>query len=302
MADKDDLEVLDAPVTVDDQIEVAPADAPEVKPAIIKPEEGLAELKAKLEASERGRQDAERRANEASSVAVRAQTNAQDSELNLVTNALAMVKQDTENLKAEYAAVMQDSNFVRAAEIQAEMASNAAKMLKLEDGKSAMEARPKPQAPQQQQVDPAEALARQLETNGSPKSARWIRDHPEWGRDDASWNAVIGAHNIAQRKGIAVDTDAYFDSIEKTLEIKLPGETKLEPEVDGEDPTEQAAQVVQRRTAPPAAPVTRSGDGAGGKTIVRLTADQREAAAASGLTDREYAENLVALKKEGAIH
>jgi hypothetical protein len=64
-----------------------------------------------------------------------------------------------------------------------------------------------------------------------------------------------------------------------------------------------AAQVTQRRNAPPAAPSSKIASGnSNGKNVVRLSADQREAAKIAGMTPEEYAKNMVALKREGKLN
>ena len=64
-----------------------------------------------------------------------------------------------------------------------------------------------------------------------------------------------------------------------------------------------SAKVTQRRSAPPAAPVSRSGNGTGSSpNVVRLTSAEREIASMMGMTDKEYAKNKVALQKEGKLN
>ena len=64
-----------------------------------------------------------------------------------------------------------------------------------------------------------------------------------------------------------------------------------------------ASSGAQRQSMPPAAPVSRSGTAAGTRSnVVRLTPEQREMAQMMGMTDTEYAKNLVELRKAGKIH
>jgi hypothetical protein len=71
--------------------------------------------------------------------------------------------------------------------------------------------------------------------------------------------------------GISPDADEYFEAVETTLRMRRP-----EP-VRDDDPMTDAAKPTQRRTPPPAAPVSRSGAGPGARpNTVRLTAQERD--------------------------
>jgi len=251
----------------------------------------LETLKEQLERERQARAEAERRANEAAQSAYQAQAEAQDSNLHLVTNAIETVNQTQSILKANYRDAMSAGDYDTAAEIQSEMSANAAKLLQLEQGKQALEAAPRQEAPRPYTADPVEALASQL----SPRSADWVRRHPEYATDPRLYNKMLAAHNLAVADGIDPDTDSYFSSIEDTLRIRSRDEY--------EDATSSAAKPLQRRSAPPAAPVSRSGTGTGTRpNRVTLTAEEREMASMMGMTPEEYGRNKLALKKEGRMN
>jgi hypothetical protein len=188
---------------------------------------------------------------------------------------------------------MASQDFDRAAEIQDAMSLNNAKLLQLENGRVALEqrvheARNAPRVAPAQNSDPVEAVASQL----SPRSAAWIRAHPEAVKNQKTYTKMIGLHNVAIADGLAPDTDEYFEYIETQLGYKKPARQQ-DVEQD-EDPQAQAAKPVDRRQAPPAAPPSR---GSSNGSRVTLSAAQREAASITGLTEEEYARNLVAEKK-----
>jgi hypothetical protein len=278
------------------EIEVVKAEEePEkVEAKVLEPVDGLEKLKADLERERSGRIEAERRAKEAAQDAYRAKNEVQDSNLHLVTNAIETVKQNADVLKTNYREAMSVGDFDRAAEVQHAMATNAAKLLQLEQGKHAMESQPKQTAPEQyRSSDPVEALASQL----SPRSADWVRRNPQYVTDPRLYQKMVAAHNLAAADGYAPDTDDYFEQIESTLEIN-----RREAPVQ-EDAMAEAAKPVQRRSSPPAAPVTRSGNGTGSNSNrVRLTSDEREMASMMGMTDQEYAKNKLQLQKEGKLN
>ena len=85
--------------------------------------------------------------------------------------------------------------------------------------------------------------------------------------------------------------------IEDTLKVNRAAPVYVEQD----DPTYEAAKVVQRRTAPPAAPVSRSAAPGTRPNVIRLTLEEREMAKAMKMTEKEYAENKVALQREGKL-
>lgn len=259
-------------------------------------------LKRQLEQEKTARLAAEGRAGSAANEVARAEEDRHSSELALVSNAINTVNTENAALKARYSYALREQDFDLAAEIQAEMATNSAKLLRLEEGKAALENN-KPSQQQNIRIDPVDQLASQL----TPRSAAWVRSHPEYARDPNKYQGMLGAHNVVVSMGIVPDTDEYFDRIESVLGIrdKIPGEDPIrrDSELDGDDPSSMAAQPVRRRDAqPPAAPSSSSSGSSRSVNNVRLTAAQKEAAESSGLTYEEYAKNLVNLRKEGKVN
>ena len=283
------------PIDNEDPIEIEiPDDVPNGEPEIIieraedapkdSVDSSLDALKEQLDRERKARAEAEKRANDASQTAYQYQTEAQDTNLHLVTNAIETVNQTNFILKANYREAMMQNDFDTAADIQAEMSSNAARLLQLEQGKQALETTPRYEAPKPYTADPVEALASQL----SPRSADWVRSHPEFATDNRLYNKMLAAHQLAVSDGIAPDTDDYFDSIEATLRVRQRN--------DGYDASEAAARPIQRRSAPPAAPVSRSGTGDGSRpNRVTLSHEEREMAGMMGMTPEEYGRNKLAL-------
>jgi hypothetical protein len=282
-AEKDDIQVIKA------------EEVPERSSSkAIEPDEGIESLRAQLENERSARIEAEKRAHTAAQTVQRAQSDVQDSNLHLVTNAIETVRQNNEILKANYRDAMASQDYDRAAEMQQAMSTNAAKLLQLEQGKEALENTPKPVVEQYRSSDPVEALASQL----TPRSAEWVRRNPQYATDSRLYQKMIAAHQLAVSDNIRPDTDEYFDAIEETLRIR-----QRQQEPRHEDASAAAAQVTQRRSAPPAAPVTRSGTGTSNRPYtVRLTAAEREIASMNKMTDEEYARNKLTLQKEGKLN
>lgn len=292
-----DVEIEEVPET-DPEIVVEPVEAkkpePAPEPVAVKPEEGLEALKAKLEREKSAREAAERQRDEAAQQAHQARSEAQDTNLHLVTNAINLVKQTAEGLKAQYRQAAQEGDFDRMADLQMEMATKASELHQLEQGKHALETAPKPVAPQRVESDPVEAMASRL----TPRSAEWVRRNPQFATDQRLTQKMIAAHNLVVADGYQPDSDDYFSAVEDILKVG-----RRDPVAHQEEPTSSAAQPV-RRQAPPAAPVSREGNTTQGSrpNVVRLTAAEREMAQMMGMSDSEYARNKVALQKEGKLH
>lgn len=259
----------------------------------ISTEDAIADLNRKLDAERKARIEAENRAHEASQEVRRANNTVEDTNLHLVTNAISLVKRDAEIYKSNYRAAMENGDYGAAAEAQEGMANMSARLLQLENGKSALEAKPR-EAIEQPRRDPVEAFASQL----SPRSATWVRNNPQCVTDPRMNQKMIAAHNFAMADGYEADSDDYFNFVETTLGMRKRVEAAPEEEV-----MSTAASSTQRRSSPPAAPVSRSNNTNGTRpNVVRLSAAEREMADNMGMKPEEYAKNKLALQKEGKLH
>ena len=290
-----EVQLEDASEAKEPEIEVVKAEEEQQPPPKreISPEVGIRELKFQLEQEKLARAEAEKRAKEAAQREYAAKNEVTDTNLSLINNAISTTQQETAFLKAGYRDAMASGDYDRAAEIQQRMADNSARLLQLENGKEALEKQGK-QTPPAYQVpsDPVEALASQL----SPRSAAWIRNNPQFATDQRLFQKMIAAHNLALADGLTPDTDDYFANVEESLRIRRPEPTY-------EDPMAQSATVTQKRSAPPAAPVSRGGTGQGSRpNVVTLTLAEREMAQMMGMTPKEYAENKIALQKAGRMN
>jgi hypothetical protein len=253
-------------------------------------EDGINELKAKLEEEKRAREDAERRAKEAYEIANVSKADAHDSNLRLIENAIDTVKRNAEILKQNYKDALAAGDFDSAANYQSDMIKADNDLRQLNYGKQQYETQARSVQVQQ---DPVERMTAQL----TPRSAEWVRAHPEYAKDPILTRRMIRAHEDAIDEGYAADTDEYFNFVETKLKIRRNDVQQQEAALS------EASAPTQRRSAPPAAPVSRSATPtAGGRSnVVTLTRAERETAAALGMTDREYASNKQALIKDGKL-
>jgi hypothetical protein len=277
-----DLEEVQKTEPDDEPIIIDEESVEKTERRIVEPEEGLDALKEKLEQERQARMDAERRAQEATTSAYYANNEVQDSNLHLVNNAIDTIQNQNHILKSNFKAAMENGDYDSVVEIQEAMSDNAAKLMQLEQGKQALETTPRAPAPVYVPSDPVEALASAL----TPRSADWVRSHPEYATDHRLNKKMLLAHEWAVADGISPDTDEYFASVENRLGI------------DG------GRQTPKRQAAPPAAPVSRSGSGTGSSNPnhVTLSGAEREMAELMGMTPKEYAQNKLALKRAGRLN
>lgn len=284
----------------DDELKVEVNDDPkpekkEAKSEEIAPEEGIQELKKRLEYEKQARIDAERRAQQANSQINKAYQEVKDTNYQLVTNAIETVKSRAEMLKNAYRESMSVSDFDKAADIQQAMIENDRQLSDLKRGEKALKDQMEESEAQKVRpvaapaVDPVEQMAQAV----SPVSARWLRDNRDTLQDERNIRKMFRAHEDALDDGIKPDTSEYFEFIETRIGIRKPVEEAPEPL------SEAAAPVPRKSVSPPAAPVSR-GNGTRPATV-RLTREQAETAKMMGMSEKEYATAMLALREEGKL-
>jgi len=270
------------------QDDIVIVEAKEFEKVELSVEDGIQELKFKLEEEKKARENAEMRYREANQAAYVAKNDAFDSNLRLLDNAIETVRRNQEILKQNLRDAVAASDSDSQAEIMMSLNSADNDLRALHQGKKQYEAQAA--AAVQETSDPVEQIASRL----TPRSANWVRLHPEYAKDPALTRRMVRAHEDAIDEGIKADTDEYFNFVETKLKIR-----KVEQE---ETALSEASEPTQRRSAPPAAPVSRASATTGTRSnVVTLTRAERETASALGMTDREYASNKQALIKEGKL-
>lgn len=278
-----------------DDLEIEVVDEKPSKEAVkaeVTPEEGINELKKKLENAEAARREAERRAHEAQVKVHQATAETKDANYNMILNAIETVKGRGEALKGAYAEAMNVGDFTKAAEIQEAIALNSGQLNDLKKGKKAMKDQLKEaeERVKVQQVEPPRGdVVDQIAASVSQRSAEWVRSNRDILKDERAIRKMFRAHEDAIDEGIAPDSDDYFTFIEGRLGKKPPA--------PAESPLSEAS-APKKSVPPPAAPVTRSSPRQG---VVRLTREQAETARMLGMTESDYAKNMIALQKEGKL-
>ena len=214
-----------------------------------------------------------------------------------------------EHLAAEKQARMEAEKLANQATVevkenQVHLVSNAIDILNRERDniKHNMKNQPAPQQPMAPEPDDiVENLIRQV----SPRSARWLDRNRDNLNSVKALRIMERAHGDALDNEIEPDSDEYFKFIEKRLGIgKTPPKQQVRYEYqDDDEPIMSAAsEATSRRSAPPAAPVSRSQQMGQNSRTVTLTADQAEAARISGLTNQQYWDLLQREKSRATSH
>ena len=274
------------------------------------PDEELAKIKAELadrdakvkasqetaEAERRARLEAEQRALNREQEAVRLRSEATTAHAATVESTLTSLAHEQSMAKSQYRAAIEAGDYDRATEAQVALATVSARMVQVEQ----IKATPRYTEPMPAYVAPRvnDAVEGFL-SNLSPASQAWVRQHREVITSDAKGvrlsPKVMSAHYAAEANNLTPDTTEYFQFIEQQL--APPAHNVDENEV------EVIPTPAPRRSAPVSAPVSREGQSTNTPRPerIRLTAEQAEAAAISGLSPIEYWKNLQELKAEGKI-
>jgi hypothetical protein len=242
-------------------------------------EVGISELREQLEREKAARIAAENHAREIAEHANRANTDAHDTNIHLVASAIDELKRQQNILRQQKVEALAVGDYDKVAEIDEVVFESKTNLRELESYKNKLETTPNPRV-DGPPMDPVEAMASQL----SRQSADWVRAHPEYVTDQRLFRKMTRAHEEAMDEGYKADTPDYFDFVETRLGLRNN---------DDGDAMSEASAPSQRRSAPSAAPTSRTaGSSSAGKNAIRLTANQKEAAAISGLTEAEYMEQV----------
>ena len=266
--------------------EIVIVEAPEELKIETKPEitvdDGIEALRRELEAEKAARQRAEQQARVAT-------TDKADSDLRMLNTAIETETRNKEILRANLREAAANGDTDAQADILMAINQTENNLRQINEGKKQYEAQLRTPV-----GDKVEALASQL----TPRSAEWVRNNPDVVNDERRAARLQRAHFDALDDGIKPDTPDYFNFLETRLNINKA------PAVQREAAMSEASESTsgRRASAPPAAPVSRSGTGTGGRpNVVTLTRAEQEAARDMGMTPKEYAQNKVALIKSGRM-
>lgn len=293
------------------------------------PEDGIDDLKRQLEEakqltsqaqlradeSERRRQDAERVARETSNVATHATFEAREREYESIINAHSAVAAEVSSLKDQLIKAQTDGEFAEAAELQIKLGKMAAKLDRLDEGRTELENQRKVNPNQVRPVEQVRESDQQFNARPwsqaeyenvmrgyTPATAAWMRSNPKYGSDPNFRAQVQSAHGLLTARGVAPDSDDYFRGVEELTGIRTPAQTPSK-----ETAVSSASKPTQTRvSAPPSRSLPDPKDpGNNSSTRVNLTKDQRDMAKIMFHDHKDpelaYAKHWVALRKEGRL-
>lgn len=160
-------------------------------------------------------------------------------------------------------------------------------LARLEDGKAAMEL----QAQQAAEVKPTKVEDPLARFDIPDRAKNWLRVHEDYLRDPRKNAKLQSLHWDVIDEGHEPYSQPYFESIETHL-----GMRQKEQIVNREEPDDEP----QTRGRIVSAPVTRDAPASNGQDRagrVTLSVGQKEAAKIAGITEKEYAEQLIKLKE-----
>ena len=261
----------------------------------------LDKAKEKYKMEKKARQEAEQAAREAAQRIQKANTEVEENQIHLVSNAIDTLKREQELLKNTIKEAMATGDLDKTMELQTYYQTNINKLARLEDGLAEMKNSPRPQ--QTQGMSPKE-IVNDLMTRVTPKSAKWLDKNRDALKDQKALRTMERAHGDALDQGIEAESKEYFRFIENRLGInkkdksdkgdkpKKDKQPKYEAQPDEMNVMSEAATAKQQRyQAPAAAPVSRSSGSdyvSNNPKAVKLTPDEQEAARISQLTNWQY--------------
>lgn len=258
----------------------------------------LNQLRHQLDAERLARYQAEQNALAASQAAQKATSKKADTEVQMVKSAIKTLKRDNKMLRDAYQQALQVGDANEASKINEKMMELKGNLRDLEKGYSPLkkEARqakettrivPQPVAPPQS----SHSQLDQIINSVTPRSAAWLKSNRDAIQDQRTINKMFRAHEDAVEDGIEPDSDAYFRFIE--------GRLGMGQQQQSDSPYSHAAKASERSVSPPAAPVNGSYNSRPG--TVTLTRAEADMAASLGMTPKQYAEEKIALQKEGRL-
>jgi hypothetical protein len=284
MAKKSDDDQIPDPVDNDDVLTIDDPEDSGDGAVSQSADDGVESLKQQLDAANKAREEAERRAAERDVEARRATEESQrqrgeleDSRLQTIQNAIAAKEAQRKDLRQRLIAAKSGADYETEADLSIELAQLSTELQQLNGGKAQLENRiadereaaknpPQPQLP----ADPVERVIAST-PNLTSRAANWLRSHPEVVTDPVKNAELVLADKLAQRAGIDPSSDAYFDHMDERM--GYGGQQQAQP----------------RRQSAPAAPVSRGTSIDGTRPgEIKLSRAEKEMADAWEMTYADY--------------
>lgn len=253
------------------------------------------------ERERQAREEAERQAQQYQADVIAARMQVLQSNHQTIVASINTEKADGDALERAYANALARNDHATAAKCQRALAKVESRLLQFEDARLQLEDQIKagPAALQRQFPRPAAAPAAPAQPAGdpvdnyiatrSPRVQKFLKENPrEWLSDSTKNAKLMAAHHMALSEGHVEESNSYFDFVKSYME-----------------PPQRAAparEVKPARKAVPAAPAstTRSASASANgvaETRIRLSAADRAAAAANGVSEAEWARRIFLMRQ-----
>lgn len=256
------------------------------------------EERRQREAAEKMREEAVRVAQNLQQQNQQYQDVIRNGEAMLVTQIKDRAALAVEKAKTQYAEAYEAGETSKVIEAQDALISAQSELREANNQAAAVEQRQKQyqeyikstgQPPQGQYAPPPQQPVQQQSQAPQPteKASEWAKENPWFGNPEHKEMTALayGVHEkLITNEGFDPNSDEYFEAIDKTMRSKFP-------EYFGEDGGEGQAPSSSRKTSTVVAPSTRSNGAKPRK--VRLTSTQVKLAKRLGLTNEQYAKQLI---------
>lgn len=299
-ATEEDIEKVENPEVEVEVVETSTDDA------VVQLQKQLDDMRKQAQEAKEGKEQAERERANAIRVAQARQGEVESlqkqtvqSELDAVSAAMAAAKAEADSAERDLEAATQAGDTRAQAVAYRKLARAEGDLARLEAGKDELEAKAKEPPPRKAEPVSDDPLGLDR-TNLPPTAKTWLRAHPEYLTNPRKNAKIQSLHWDVVDEGHEPFSAAYYESLEQHLGLRERPGTNSEQDDPPVRPARREAAIVS-------APVSREGAGStsgnSGNTI-RLTVAQKEAAKLSGITEAEYAKQLVKYnkaKEEGLI-
>lgn len=233
----------------------------------------------------------------------RSRQEASDSRLEAITSGMAAAEAEIEEAKKAFRMSVIEQDVDAQVAANERLAEAKANLVNLTNGKAALERaitaekERLQQVQQQRQQQAQQPQGDQLDRTNLPQTAKnWLRAHPEYLTDPRKNAKIQSLHWDVLDENHEPFSAAYYVSLEEKLGLRSkPRQNVAEEEFEDDNPPPRKAIV--------SAPVSREAPSSTGNRqpgLVRLTSAQREAAKMAGITEAEYAKQVIELNKQKA--
>jgi len=235
------------------------------------------------------REDAIKRANEREAEVHSLKKTTVDSQVEAVSAALAAAQSEAETAQRDIERALELGDFKGQAEAYRRLSKAETNIARLEDGKASLESQAQAAAEAKPEVHTSDDP---LEKFNLPVLAKsWLRLHPEYLNNPRKNAMIQNLHYDVVDEGHEPYSQGYFESLEQHLGMR---QRPQQDDQDDDPPQRNRSSMVS-------APVSRDGpSSASGEKPgqVRLSALQKEAAKIAGISEKEYAEQVLRLREE----